>query len=290
MTRETKKKFHPENSLTLSRVISKILSWSQLYNLGFANAQKIKLQNVCLGFAKLPREFDGYKFLFISDLHIDGFLSLAELVWQRCADLEYECLILGGDYRFRVAGNPAFTYKQLRWLIPRLVNKTPVYAVLGNHDDYELGLELEKMGVQVLLNESIQIFRGKQSITVVGLDDGHYYNSADFELAESQLQEAGFRMLISHSPEFYQEAAERKYDLMLSGHTHAGQICLPGKIILVKEAPVPYHLLSGQWQYQNLQGYTSSGVGCSMVPVRFNCQPEIVQIVLQRAEDPALLK
>jgi predicted MPP superfamily phosphohydrolase len=289
VTKQTKKKFHPENSITLSRLIAKILHWSLLYRLGFKNAQKIKLNRIYFEFSHLPESFDNYRILFISDLHIDGFRSLAELIWQKCSAIDYDCLILGGDYRFRAAGNPAFTYKQLHWLIPKLVEKTPVYGVLGNHDDYEIGLELEKMGVHILLNDSAEIFREEQSIKIVGLDDGHYYNSADFTMAESSLTESGFRVLLSHSPEFYQEAAKRQYDLLLSGHTHGGQICLPGKIILIREAPVPYGILSGRWQHDNLQGYTSCGVGCSMVPVRFNCRPEIALIVLQR-KDSALPK
>jgi len=282
VTRNTKKKFHPENSITLSRLIDKILRISLLYNTGFNNAQKIRVETVDFSFPNLPTSFHDYKILFISDLHIDCYTSLAELIWKKCRDMEYDCLLLGGDYRFRAAGNPSLALKQLNQLLPRLVEKSPVYAILGNHDNLEIGLELENLGVKVLLNDSVKLQKCDEFIELVGLDDGHYYNSEDFNEAEENVKPDHLKILLSHSPEFYQEAATRKYDLMLSGHTHGGQICLPGKIALIKEAPVPRKILSGRWNYHALQGYTSCGVGCSMVPVRFNCPPEIVEITLKK--------
>ena len=78
-------------------------------------------------------------------------------------------------------------------------------------------------------------------------------------------------------------AAHADFDLMLSGHTHGGQICLPGRIPITIDSKLPRHMASGPWTYGKMNGYTSVGVGSSIVPVRFNCPPEITLHRLQTA-------
>jgi predicted MPP superfamily phosphohydrolase len=77
------------------------------------------------------------------------------------------------------------------------------------------------------------------------------------------------------TPEVYCEAERAGFDVMLSGHTHGGQICLPGGIPITLDAKLPRHMGKGAWRYGKLSGYTSVGAGSSVVPVRFNCPPEI---------------
>jgi predicted MPP superfamily phosphohydrolase len=81
--------------------------------------------------------------------------------------------------------------------------------------------------------------------------------------------------LLSHTPEIYRQAAHADFKLLLSGHTHGGQVCLPGSIPITLDAVLPRHMGSGPWKYHNMSGYTSVGVGSSIVAVRFNCPPEI---------------
>jgi uncharacterized protein len=88
--------------------------------------------------------------------------------------------------------------------------------------------------------------------------------------------------LLSHTPEVYRQAAHAGFDLLLSGHTHGGQICLPGSIPLMLEAVLPRRMGAGAWQHGKMAGYTSVGAGCSVVPVRFNCPPEITLHRLRR--------
>jgi hypothetical protein len=80
---------------------------------------------------------------------------------------------------------------------------------------------------------------------------------------------------LAHSPEPYRLAAHAGFDLMLSGHTHGGQICLPGGIALMTNADCPRRFCKGAWRYHTMQGYTSVGSGSSVVGVRFNCPPEM---------------
>ena len=80
---------------------------------------------------------------------------------------------------------------------------------------------------------------------------------------------------MSHTPEIYRQAAHAGFDLLLSGHTHGGQICLPGSIPITLDSVLPRSMGSGAWKYHDMLGYTSVGAGTSVVPVRINCLPEL---------------
>jgi predicted MPP superfamily phosphohydrolase len=134
----------------------------------------------------------------------------------------------------------------------------------------------------MLLNEAETLERGDQRIHLVGIDDAHYYRVDNIEKAVSQLPDDGFSILLSHTPEIYRQAAHADFDLMLSGHTHGGQICLPGAIPITLDAKLPRRMGSGLWKYRDMVGYTSVGVGSCIVPVRINCPPEIALHHLRR--------
>ena len=140
---------------------------------------------------------------------------------------------------------------------------------------------LEDLGIRMLLNECEVISRGDESIHLAGIDDAHYYRVDDIEKAASGIPEESFSILLSHTPEVYRQAARSGFDLLLSGHTHGGQICLPGSIPITLSAVLPRHMGSGRWSHGNMAGYTSTGVGCAIVPVRINCPPEITLHHLQ---------
>ena len=82
-------------------------------------------------------------------------------------------------------------------------------------------------------------------------------------------------ILLSHTPEIYRQAAHAGFDLLLCGHTHGGQICLPGGIPVTLDSRCPRYMGAGAWRYHNMTGYTSVGAGTSIVDVRLNCPPEI---------------
>jgi uncharacterized protein len=106
-------------------------------------------------------------------------------------------------------------------------------------------------------------------------DDAHYYRVDNIEKAASNIPPGVFSILLSHTPEVYRQATHAGFDGLLSGHTHGGQICLPGSIPITLSSVLPRRFGSGAWQYHNMFGYTSVGVGSSIVPVRVNCLPEI---------------
>ena len=129
--------------------------------------------------------------------------------------------------------------------------------------------------------------RGGQRIHLAGIDDAHYYRADNIEKAASQIPQHEFSILLSHTPEIYRQAAQADFKLLLSGHTHGGQVCLPGSIPVTLDSVLPRLMGSGPWKYRTMVGYTSVGVGSSIVAVRFNCLPEITVHHLARASSPA---
>ena len=88
---------------------------------------------------------------------------------------------------------------------------------------------LERMGIRMLLNECETINRDDQRICIAGIDDAHFYRADNIEKAGSGIPSNAFSILLSHTPEIYQQAAHADFSVLLSGHTHGGQICLPGR-------------------------------------------------------------
>jgi predicted MPP superfamily phosphohydrolase len=188
-------------------------------------------------------------------------------------DLAYDICVITGDYRGATFGPFADVLEGMKRLQSHLGQT--VYGVLGNHDTIRMVPGLEDMGIRILLNECKPLSRGGESIYLAGIDDAHFYRVDNIEKAASNIPPDGFSILLSHTPEVYRQAAHAGFDLLLSGHTHGGQICLPGSIPITLSSVLPRRLGSGAWKYHNMVGYTSVGAGSSIVAVRINCLPEI---------------
>jgi predicted MPP superfamily phosphohydrolase len=138
------------------------------------------------------------------------------------------------------------------------------------------------MGVRMLINESIAVGPVHEPVWVIGVDDPHLYGCDDLKTAMQNVPKRGFKLLLAHTPEIFEEANKAGIDLYLTGHTHAGQIRLPAIGALIQLADSPRAFSFGHWRHGSMQGYTTAGLGCSLLPVRFNCPPEIVVIELAR--------
>jgi predicted MPP superfamily phosphohydrolase len=222
---------------------------------------------------QLPSSFDGYTILQISDLHVDMNGGAMERLIELLPALAYDLCVLTGDYRGKTFGPFDATIAGMARMCAHIVG--PIYGVLGNHDSVRMVPALEEMGIRMLLNEAETLERKDQRINLVGIDDAHYYRVDNIEKAASQLLGEEFSILLSHTPEIYRQAAHADFDLLLSGHTHGGQICLPGAIPVTLDSALPRRMGSGLWKYRDMVGYTSVGVGSCIVPVRLNCPPEI---------------
>lgn len=260
------------------------LKLAGVYRWGYENALNIVLKEHELYFDQLPDAFDGYRILHLSDFHIDCLPGLEDVICDIVEDLRYDICAMTGDYRLGAYGDYEENVTEpLRKIVSSLQAPDGVYATLGNHDTRPVVGILESMGVQVLTNETVDIRRGLDKIILTGTDDPHTYYSNHVSEALRTPKE-GFKVALVHAPELYREAAENGYHLYLSGHTHAGQICLPKGIPLVSHLKKGKHLVSGLWQEGSMIGYTSAGCGTSGLPIRFNCKGEITLFTLRQAK------
>jgi predicted MPP superfamily phosphohydrolase len=253
-----------------------------LYQRGVTNARAVQVVKHELAFEDLPPAFDGYRLLHLTDFHIDSLPGLENVISAHLEELPYDACVLTGDYRFSAFGDyPPEVARPLRQIIRSIRASDGIYAVLGNHDTHQAVRLLEKMNVRVLLNESVSLNRGAQQITLTGTDDPHYYHHPE-AVAALQRSSEGFKVALVHSPELYQEAAAEGYQLYLCGHTHGGQVCLPGGAPVLRNLRKGHRLAHGLWQTQQMIGYTSAGCGVSGLPIRFFSRGEITLFTLRR--------
>lgn len=272
--------FHIENWYSVHSVIRNALRLAGLYGRGRKNAERIVLRHNDVWFKELPPRFDGFTLLHISDMHADMNEAAMRHVVELVGDLSYDVCVLTGDFRGKTFGPFEAALDGVSRV--RVHLKGPVYGVLGNHDTIQMVPGLEAMGIRMLLNESEPIVRDGQRIYLAGIDDAHFFRVDNIEKAASQIPAGEFAILLSHTPEIYRQAAHADFNLLLSGHTHGGQICLPGSIPITLDSVLPRRMGSGAWQYHNMIGYTSVGAGTSVVAVRFNCPAEITLHHLRR--------
>jgi predicted MPP superfamily phosphohydrolase len=272
--------FHLENWTSTHGLIRAGLSLAGLRGRGLRNTRNIQCLDNEVRLARLPPAFDGFGLLHLSDLHLDVNESFVDHLVGRVRGLRHDACVLTGDFRFRSFGPYQPALDALARLRPHLGDL--VFAVLGNHDTIRMVAGMEAMGIQVLMNESVPIVRDGARVSLVGIDDAHYFRTHNFHKAAADVPHDGCAILLSHTPEPYRHAAHADYSLMLCGHTHGGQICLPGGVPILTDSDAPRALARGAWNYQGMAGYTSVGCGSSIVDVRLNCLPEITLHCLRR--------
>jgi uncharacterized protein len=265
--------FHIENLVLAPVLIRAVLMATGLYWRGISNAAKVGLRHNRIESPHLPKAFDGFTIVQLSDLHVEMSEAAMERVIDLLGEARYDVCVLTGDYRGGTFGPYDTTLAGMARVRDAL--KGPIYGVLGDHDTICMVSGLEAMGIRMLLNESDVIERGGRRLHLGGIDDAHFYGMDNIEKAAAAIPHDEFSILISHTPEVYRQAAHAAFNVLLSGHTHGGQICLPGGIPITLDSVLPRSMGSGAWKYHDMIGYTSVGAGSSVVPVRFNCPPEI---------------
>jgi uncharacterized protein len=217
------------------------------------------------------------KLAYASDFHA-GPTTDPAVLHAACAELRAaaaDVLLLGGDF---VTGAPF----GIDWLAPEL-GSIPApfgrFAVLGNHDWWSdapyVARRLEAAGIQVLINRNVRLEPPFEQVWICGIDD-HWCGHPDTATALTGAE--GIRVVLMHAPSGLLDLGERRFDLALCGHTHGGQLALPGGIPIV----VPYGPLSRRYARGRFvvgEGRTlvvSVGLGCVMLPLRLFADPEII--------------
>ena len=265
--------FHIENFLYSRALIETVLRFTGMYRRGWLNAGRVRILTNEVVSDRLPYDFDGFTILQLTDLHADRSAHAISAVEELIDGLDYDICVWTGDYRGDTFGDFRPCLEALVSLRKKITKD--VYAVLGNHDSILMVPDLEAMGVRLLLNETVVLSRNNARIFLAGVDDAHFYRVDNIEKAAVDIPDDAYSILLSHTPEIYRQAAHAGFDLLLCGHTHGGQICLPGGFPVTLDADLPRRLGKGAWDYAGMRGYTSAGAGASIVPARFNCPPEI---------------
>ena len=249
----------------------------------------VKVERVNLKLPGLSPEFSGIRVAQISDIHMGGWMNASRL--QQVADLvleqKPELLLLTGDFLVghTFDKNSEGHLQDMVNILSPLAKSIPSFGILGNHDYWtnagavrEL---LKSSGIVDLTNSVFTVSRGNKNFHLCGVDD---IWEGDVRLGEivAKLPKDGAAILLAHEPDFADtSAATGRFDLQVSGHSHGGQVVIPfyGPPILPFLGR-KYH--SGLYQVGNMLQYTSRGVGMAMLPVRFNCPPEITIFTLSR--------
>jgi predicted MPP superfamily phosphohydrolase len=268
--------FYWENLDWLAPALETSLKYLGILEQGFFNTVEYETTLHTFSHPLLPPEFKGFTILHLTDLHLDGMRDHGDELIYQLKDIDFDLCVITGDFRFLTYGPSDNAVIYTRKLVESLKGTGPILGILGNHDFIEIVPALEEAGIKMLVNESFTVTRGPARLGIGGVDDSHFYRMADLEKVYSQVSNCDITLLLAHSQELIKAAAKKKFNFYLSGHTHGGQLCLPGGIALIKNMPMSRQYIKGPWKCRNMQGYTSRGVGCSTLPVRYNCPPEIV--------------
>ena len=170
---------HWENMPWLQAMVPVFLKLVGLWRRGRENILGVRVEQAELAFPNLPASFDGLRLLWLSDLHIEELDGLTEVLLDKIAPLEYDLCVLGGDYNFDHFATMK-TITHMRQIAKVLLEKSPVYGILGNHDRYEMAVVLDAAGVTMLINDHVTLEKGGDRLHLIGVDDCHSYHSGDW--------------------------------------------------------------------------------------------------------------
>jgi predicted MPP superfamily phosphohydrolase len=234
--------------------------------------------------AGLPAAFHGTTLLFISDVHAGPFLSKRALAgaFARLKTLDADVVIHGGD----IATSNVREVEKHAEAIAGLTGPLGAFAVYGNHDHYTDDLQgiarfFESCGVRVLNNDAVALTREGACLALAGIDDWNV-GRPDLAHAFARAQEVAPGapvVLITHNPDASLEAAAHGAALTLSGHTHGGQVRIPGRPVLVRMSR--YYLDEGRFTHDGTHIVVSRGIGVSGIPLRVACSPEAILVTLK---------
>lgn len=272
-----------ENLTWLAALLQCGLKLTGLLKRAERHANDLRIEHHEVVLSTLPSQFDGYRILHLSDLHLDGAPDEGEALALQLHAQEADLCVMTGDYRFSTTGAYRAAVQATLDIAHRIDCPDGIYGVLGNHDFLEMVPGLESGPMRMLLNESVTIRRDEATLNIVGVDDPHYYGTDDLGLAGRELVPSACSVLLAHSSELAGAAADAGHDLYLCGHSHGGQVCLPGGTPLIHNARAPRSRIAGPWRRDGMYGYTSRGTGSSGLWARTFCPPEATVHVLRCA-------
>ena len=245
-------------------------------------ANSLSLERVEITLKRLPKKLDGFKIIHLSDTHHSPFTDLVhiERAIKIANRLRPDMFLLTGDY----VSHDREYIAPVAAALGRLKARYGVYACLGNHDhwtDADLLTHLFRgEGIKVLINEGLRFEARGSSFWLAGVDD-YMVGKTDVTAALRGSFPDEMKLLLAHNPIIFREAARAGVDLTLSGHTHGGQIKVRDD---AKRIFPQRKLKAGLHKRKNSQVYITRGIGTVVLPVRYQCPPEISLLELRTAE------
>lgn len=255
----------------------------QLARAAFAEPYQLAVEQHAVGLRRLPRELDGFRVVHLSDIHHGPFTGRqqVERAVEVANSLQPDIIALTGDY----VSHEREYVQPCAEMLGKLRARRGVYAVLGNHDnwvDAELVTDLFKLaGISVLNNEGMRFEDRGASFWLAGVQDT-MVGLEDLPLALAGSSEAEMKLLLAHNPVILRRAARAGVDLVLSGHTHGGQVTWRSE--RSASGRVRRRILRGLGRRGETQIYVTRGLGTVVLPVRYGCLPEVSLLTLRRAE------
>ncbi len=252
----------------------------------FANAQPHIWRNYKVSQAIDIPATRTLRFIVLSDLHVGSHsndLERLTRIVEEVSQKQFDVLLLPGDFvNMQIFGGGRVRPERIAEALVPLVKTVPTFAVLGNHDS-EYGADqveqcLSDAGIQVLRNSSARCSESAANIYIVGLED-ESTGFPDFEKGSQGIPDAANILVMAHDPASLMRLPDQPM-LVVSGHTHGGQVRLPwfGPVINASAAPLAWS--HGHVTLGHRQLIVSAGLGTSVMPFRFLCSPEIVEIEL----------
>ena len=231
----------------------------------------------------LPAAFDGYRIAFLTDTHVASFMrrGLYREAVAQTMRFDPDLVLLGGDFVTWERHIPLMA----EVLLTDLSARDGVWAVLGNHDYWAnadgVVAAMTARGVRFILNRSVAITRGEDTLQLLGIDE-LYRGNPDVEAAFRRVDPQRPCIGVSHHPDIVDVLEGRRLDLLVCGHTHGGQIRLPffGSIVVPSKHEARY--AAGFRRVGDVLLYVSRGIG-AIPPLRILCRPEVATFVLRRA-------
>jgi predicted MPP superfamily phosphohydrolase len=248
---------------------------------GFAESTRLRIERLTIPLPRLPEAFRGTEVAYLTDVHLGPFVSadyVASVV-RTTLVLNPDLILLGGDYTHRDGKyiGPCFE------LLAKLSAPLGVYGVLGNHD-YWHGLDETKAAmksakIEELTNRGVWLTRNGERLRLAGVDD-LWEGRPDLAAALGDTRPSDACLLLSHNPDFAETLTDRRVGLVLSGHTHGGQVVVPGYGPPVVPSRYGMKYAHGLVEAPATKVYVSAGVGMTGLPVRANCRPEVTILTL----------
>lgn len=260
-----------------------VLRPTRPFRRGAERALRLELTELTVSLPDLPADFDGYRILHLTDLHLDNIEDTAAVTAERVAEVESDLCVITGDIRDNIHAPVPLLIERLGHITTAVRAGDGILSVLGNHDSAAMVPPMEDLGIHVLLNETVTFSRGSDVVHITGLDDVHRFRTAAAHAALDAAPD-GFCVALVHSP-CAADLASQRHRLYFTGHTHGGQFCFPerGPIRISRKARSDQ--ASGAWRHGDMVGYTSRGIGTSILPFRLHCPGEIVRVTLKRGSE-----